>query len=236
MNSSGDGGAPGKFIVIEGADAVGKETQAAMVVQKLREQGRDAKVFPFHRYNTMLGNAIKAHLKRELVFVGNGTKLDLSDATFEDGAPINWKPKEVSAASDLIFQCMAVVDKYDGAAEIAEYVENGGIAVCDRWWQSAYAYGAVDGLPLDWLLRVHQFLPKPHVNFLIELPLEEARRRRPVPEDRYEEDDEKQNAVRLLYRQLWNTVPAAFASGKWPVINGDQSKDAVNRNIMAYLR
>ncbi len=228
----------GAFIVLEGADAVGKQTQAERLVARLRDNQKRAKVFSFHRYNTTLGKAIKRHLTRKLIFVEADARLDMSEASFDDGHPMAWKAS-VSPDSDMIFQAMAVVDKYDGAVEIAKYVEAGDIAVCDRWWQSSYAYGGADGLPKDWLLRAHAMLPQAGLNVLITLSREVAKLRRPVPEDRYEEDDAKQEAVRVLYAELWSHEDAwvGFPLGlnntgsRWETVDGVGTVEEVHERI-----
>ncbi len=225
----------GAFIVIEGADAVGKQTQAECLVARLRAHKKRARGFSFHRYDTPLGKAIKRHLTRKLTFVESDAKVNLSEATFADGSPRGWKIPP-SPDSDLIFQAMAVVDKYDGAVEIAQYIKDGGIAVCDRWWQSSYAYGGADGLPKDWLLRAHAMLPQAGLNILITLSRELAKLRRPVPEDRYEEDDAKQEAVRVLYAELWHEQqhlnPLHLGGGsRWNVVDGVGTVEEVHERI-----
>jgi thymidylate kinase len=47
---------PGKFIVLEGADACGKETQAALLAAHFQKEGYAAKVFTYHRYATWTGH------------------------------------------------------------------------------------------------------------------------------------------------------------------------------------
>jgi thymidylate kinase len=137
---------------------------------------------------------------------------------------------EPHAADAMVFQCMAIVDKYESAAEIVNFVDSGGIAICDRWWQSAYAYGAADGLDTGWLLRSHRFLPKADCNILLRVPLQEARKRRPIPEDRYEEMDDLQQEVRERYLHLWQDLDRPF--DQWFVVDGVGTKEEVTERIL----
>ena len=98
------------------------------------------------------------------------------------------------------------MDKMDAAVEIRHHLDRGTVVVCDRWWQSAYAFGASDGLDPDWLVRVHASLPSAWLNVFIDVPPEEALRRRPEARDRYERDREKQKIVRANYESLWTNA------------------------------
>ena len=53
----------GVFIVIEGADATGKETQARMLVEGLRREGVNAEYLSFPDYGSEYGRMIKEYLK-----------------------------------------------------------------------------------------------------------------------------------------------------------------------------
>ncbi len=208
------------FIVLEGPDAVGKNTQKERLQLKLERMGRDVLALSFPRYKTVLGSAIERHLRKE-IYVADAVR-DLSHG----------------AEDPMIFQCMMVVDKYDAAPQIEAALAAGGVVVADRWWQSAYCYGAADGLPKEWLMRAHQRLPQADLNFWINIPPEEAHRRRPKARDRYEEDRAKQAAVRDHYNDLWGALDdplGAFRNGRWIVIDGMQPIEKVHEDIWHHV-
>jgi thymidylate kinase len=60
-----------------------------------------------------------------------------------------------------------------------------------------------DGLEQELLLNIHERLPVAAVNIFIDVPIEEATRRRPEAQDRYERDKEKLKRVRERYLWLW---------------------------------
>lgn len=195
----------GALIVIEGPDGVGKQTQCELLRKRLVDLGRDAKVFSFHRYATPLGRLIKAHLIRKAVLV------EIKQVNDWQSWPVFDKDSDA-----MMFQCLASADKYEAAPEIQSFIDQGGIAICDRWWQSSYAYGRSDGLDGDWLIRLHQRLPEANLNLLIELPHGIVRERKPVPDDRYEASIKHQEEVRLYYDYLWNQ----YARPAWRLIDG----------------
>ena len=56
----------GKFIVIEGADKVGKTTSALQLVSKLREEGLPAVYISFPKRQTKIGQLINLYLQNKL--------------------------------------------------------------------------------------------------------------------------------------------------------------------------
>jgi thymidylate kinase len=214
------------FIVLEGPDAVGKNTQKERLALKLERLGREVVAFSFPRYKTVLGAAIERHLRKEIVVA------EADDIEGSTGKPL------VTREDPMVFQCMMVVDKYDAAPAIEDALGRGAVVIADRWWQSAYCYGAADGLPKEWLLRAHKRLPQADLNFWISIPPEEAFKRRPKARDRYEEDRAKQAVVRDHYNDLWGALDdplGTFRSGRWHVIDGMQSIEKVHDDIWHHV-
>jgi dTMP kinase len=191
------------FIVIEGADGVGKATQVKLLAERLAKCGYESEVFSFPRYGTPLGQIIGEHLRR-----ATGGR---SDA--------------------ITLQCMMTADKYDAAMRILERIGSGAFVVCDRWWPSAFAYGVADGLPPEWLVNIHDRLPVPDLNILIELPADESLQRRPELRDRYEKDRVLQDRVRENYRTLWREN----VSTRWPVVDGGGTPEEVHERVFGHV-
>lgn len=215
------------FIVVCGADGVGKNTQSKRLVAALERTGREAALISFPRYDTPLGKAILRHLKREIV-VANGVSPQIP----ADGPGVLHPAPEDA----MIFQTMMVADKYDAAPVIEDHIKAGNSVVCDRYWQSAFAYGGADGLNQDWFLRAHSRLPQADLNILLQVPLEEARRRRPVARDRYESDFVVLQKVRDNYAELWGERAADYTKpGRWVVIDGIGTEDEVHERIWSQV-
>ncbi len=183
------------FIVIEGADASGKETQSRRLTARLHGVR-----YAFPQYDVApLGPLIKAHLQ----------KGDLDPH---------------------VLQSLLTVDKFDAAEGIRETLQRQHV-VCDRWWPSAYVYGASDGCDKRWLRSIHATLPEPDLLLYLAVSLEEAKRRKPRPDDHYEANAEKQAQVRAGYRKLWDQNN----SDKWQVIDGHGTPDEVADRIWAVV-
>ncbi len=72
-------------------------------------------------------------------------------------------------------------------------LQRGAVVVCDRYMDSTYAYqGYGRGLPVRVLARLHRHAVdhiRPHLTFLVDLPVEEAFRRLGKDRDRFEQED-----------------------------------------------
>lgn len=201
----------GIFIVLEGADGVGKQTQTEMLARHYREQGRDVRLFSFPRYKTYVGGLIKELLCKST------TNLTL----------------EQKLKDAMILQCLMLADKYEAAQEIRLHVAEGGVVIADRWWQSALAYGGADGLDKQWIFDACRDLPQAHVNILLDVSHATVRQRKPIPDDRYEANAAQQAQVRETYQQLWNmrTMP-----GHWVMLFADRDRTDVHETIVAGIK
>lgn len=199
------------FIVLEGPDACGKDTQAKLIQMFL---GESCVVIGFPRYQTALGQAILKHLKRDIAVTRYGS----ADIAPEDA---------------MIFQCMMTVDKYDGARKIQKYLNEGRDVVCVRWHHSAEVYGASEGLDPQWLVDIGSCLPRPPktLNVYLEISEEEALKRRPNLRDRYESDRKRQLDVRRRYREMWESRGQKEPLS-WVIVNAEQSERKVCSDIL----
>ena len=173
---------------MEGADAVGKNTLTDGLLAWVEESEQQAIKISFPRYETPVGKLIKDHLTNKIFLEAAAGVVSV----------------DIEAANNLMFQCLMLADKVDAAALIRKELATGKTVILDRYWQSAYVYGSTDHLDSEWLLRTHDVLPQADVNILLDLPEEEASRRRPQYRDRYEQNREKMAAVRLGYLSLWS--------------------------------
>ncbi|MBV8284709.1 MAG: hypothetical protein JO175_08670 [Candidatus Eremiobacteraeota bacterium] len=167
------------IIALEGLDASGKHTQSQRIAERVRAANRRARVFSFPRYDTPTGALIK--------------KLLVGDVTVS-GAPLD---------EALLFQALHLADKACAIREMKSYFDEGGVVICDRWISSGIAYAIADGLDPELIKSMSYLLSDPDVNVFIDIPPEEALRRRPDVRDRYERDREKQACVRENYQSMW---------------------------------
>ena len=197
------------MIVLDGLDAAGKATNAKRLIEKLDSLGRSAVLFSFPRYETEVGAIICMMLK------GDRTGY--------------------SAQQDaMILQAMFAADKYDAFNDMEDAIDAGSVVICDRWTPSALCFGEADGLDPTWLQRVQEFLPVGDLNIFIDVPEEEALRRRPQMRDRFERDREKQKVIRANYETLW-AANAEDDETLWAKVNGVGTPDQVFGRIWEHV-
>lgn len=106
----------GKLIVIEGADGTGKQTQAALLEERLRTEGFAVEKFAFPRYDLYFGRMIKEYLEGHF---GNPTEIN---------------PQLASLLYSL--------DRMDAAPEIKRLIDSGTHVICDRFIESNMGFQA----------------------------------------------------------------------------------------------
>ncbi len=111
----------GKLIVIDGADGTGKQTQTAMLEERLKLEGFKTEKFAFPRYDQYFGRMVKRYLEGQF---GDPTKIN---------------PRLAS----LLY----ALDRMDAAPKIKELLEGGAYVLCDRYIESNMGFQAakIDG-------------------------------------------------------------------------------------------
>ena len=152
----------GKFIVIEGTDCSGKETQSKLLVEKLNNMGHKAIRLTFPNYDTPTGKIVGGP------YLG---KKEICECWFPEGA-VNLDPKVAS----LYY----AADRKYSEKEINKYLEEAYFVICDRYVSSNMAhqgskikndeerfhmYEWIDKLEF-WLLG----LPKPDKTIFLHVP------------------------------------------------------------------
>ena len=152
----------GKFIVIEGTDCSGKETQSKLLVEKLNNMGHKAIRLTFPNYDTPTGKIVGGP------YLG---KKEICECWFPEGA-VNLDPKVAS----LYY----AADRKYNEKEINKYLDEDYFVICDRYVSSNMAhqgskikndeerfhmYEWIDKLEF-WLLG----LPKPDKTIFLHVP------------------------------------------------------------------
>jgi thymidylate kinase len=146
----------------------------------------------------------------------------------------NPHPDPVHAGHAL--QALQTVNRLEARPKLKAMLAEGSL-VLDRYTASAFAYGLADGLDLDWLYSIIPGdIPQPDVQILIDIPVEESFRRRPIRDDAYEANEDRLRRVREAYLHVFNAPPYAIshAGGRtsWQVVDGCGTVDEVHERIL----
>lgn len=201
----------GRFISIEGGEAVGKSTQIRLLADWVKGQGRDVTV------TREPGGTDSAEAIRTLLLEGGADR---------------W-----NARSEALLFAAARADHV--ARLIRPAVEAGGWVISDRFVDSSRAYqGAAGGLGDEAILSLHRFGSEgflPDCTILLELPADEAARRATARDgansDRIGGRDAGYHAqVVAAFRAFAEAEPQRFR-----IIDASGSSEEVHARIVAAL-
>jgi dTMP kinase len=161
----------GVLIAFEGLDQSGKQTQAERLRDRLKLEGRRARLVSFPDYGTSIGEEIARALQGE---------------------------REYDAD---VMQLLYIANRYERRADLQRWLDGGLILVCDRYAASSVAYGEAFHLDPHWLAEIQKYLPPAALTILLDIAPETAANRKAVDRDRYERDLALLARVRQSYQR-----------------------------------
>ena len=159
----------GTLIAFEGLDQSGKQTQAELLRDRLKQGGRKSRLVSFPDYGTSIGEEIARALQGEREYGPD------------------------------VMQLLYIANRYERKPDLQRWLDGGLILVCDRYVASSIAYGEAFGLDAAWLTDMQKFLPPASLTILLDIAPETAVTRKSVDRDRYERDLALQSRVRDSY-------------------------------------
>src|SRR6478736_3809168 len=112
----------GHIIAFEGLDQSGKQTQAELLRDRLKQDGHKARLVSFPDYGTSIGEEIARALAGEREYGPD------------------------------VMQLLYVANRYERKDDLKRWLDGGLILVCDRYMASSVAYGEAFGLDPAWLI------------------------------------------------------------------------------------
>jgi dTMP kinase len=173
-----------RFIVFEGMDGSGQDTQAKLFSEYLKKQG--FKVW------------LTSEPSKDLASLGVTVRYILANE------------KDFPPAS---LQILMVADRAMHVEKIRKYLDDGYVVISIRYLYSNLAYGFADGIDINWLVSLNRTFPRPAAVAYLDLPVETALGRVETrskvtgrPMDRFETLDH-QTRVRQAFYDLAQLCP-----------------------------
>ena len=189
----------GALIAFEGLDQSGKQTQTDALADALTGAGRLVDRLAFPDYRTAIGTELHRALHGE-----------------RDYAPD-------------VMQLLYVANRYEFRTTIETSLSTGHVIVCDRYTASSVAYGAAQGLDLQWLKEIQKFLPAADLTILLDIDPAVALERKAADRDRFERDIDLLTRVRQSYR-------TQAEDPRWVLLPGARPKEDVSADVQAVVR
>ena len=159
------------LIAFEGLDQSGKQTQAELLRDWLKQNGRRARLVSFPDYTTSIGEEIARALQGEREYGPD------------------------------VMQLLYIANRYERKPDLQRWLDGGLVLVADRYMASSVAYGEAQGLDPAWLAGVQTYLPPAGLTIMLDIAPETAVKRKTVDRDRYERDLKMQHRVRESYHR-----------------------------------
>lgn len=206
------------IIVVDGYDGSGKDTVANAIAKEI---GASRLNFPCDEAFT--GPMIRSYLR-------DAWEVDCS---FRDG--------DKYKLSALAFQALQVTNRMELMPRLRAAENGKEKIVLARYWQSAWVYGQLDGLPRDFLERVHKDMAQPIISILLDASPETCLARRQARDgalapERYEGKLELARKAIDLYRELWSSNYAMDFGGYWATVDAEQPIELVLKDTFHVLR
>jgi dTMP kinase len=197
---------PGKFIVLDGLDGSGMSTQANKIVDFLNEKKQKIRFGYTGVYLTkeptssLIGGIIKSQLTHD------------------------WK------SSNECLQLLFSADRaYHLDKEIIPMLERGIAVVCDRYFFSTVAFGALKTKDFNWLLSLQKNFLVPDLIFILKVSPKICIER--IKKERFEATlFEKEETLKEVWENFQKL--ARKFKNKTFVINGERPVDKITKDII----
>lgn len=160
------------FVVFEGIDQAGKQTQVERLSSALLHKGYRVKTISFPDYDTPIGREIKSFLEGE---------------------------KEMPLQVRYL---LYTANRWERDGDIRKWLSEGYIVISDRYSASNLVYGIAQRLDRNWMQTVEKGLIKPDITILIDISEKTSLQRKQDNRDLYEERVEFLKSVRNAYLEL----------------------------------
>jgi len=183
------------IITIEGGDQAGKKTQSQLLANALAKKRIKTKIFSFPDYTTPIGKEIGRYLHGKLKY-----------------------PPQV-------IHCLLAANRWEKLNEIQNANAKNSVVIMNRYYESNFIYGLVNGMRLDWLENLDKGLPKSNLVIVLDVTQKESFVRKKSKRDRFEKNKNFAHKVSRTYRLL------AKRFG-WKLVNAAGTKQEIHRAIM----
>jgi len=193
---------PGKFVVIEGLDGSGQTTQVKLLGNFFIEKGYEVVLTKEPTLASSAGKEIRDALDKKV------------------------------EAEPLKLQELFTLDRKEHLERLIEpALKEGKIVISDRYFFSTFAFGAADGLDLEWLIGLNNDFLLPDLTFILQVSPEVCVRR---IEKRGQgiklfEKKEKLEKVWQTYKILPNRFENVY------IVNGESSIEEVFNAIKTII-
>ncbi len=190
------------FIVFEGIDGAGGETQSKILKEKLEILGKEVVLLRYPDGKHEIGKFIYMHLEKRNILT----------------------PESLL----LLFLADFAKDK----EKIIKAMKNGKIVIADRYFTSTIVYQHAQGIELSKILSLAEIIniPKPDIAIFLKISPEISMKRK-LAEKGFLDNFEKNFEFLRKVSRIYEEVAKKNIFCKWAMINGERSIEEVSKNV-----
>ncbi len=194
------------FIVFEGIDGAGGETQSKILKEKLENLGKEVVLLRYPDRKHEIGKFIYMHLEKKSM--------------------LNHE------ALLLLFLADFVKDR----KKIVKAIENGKIVIADRYFTSTLVYQHAQGIEITKILSLAEIMniPKPDIAILLKISPETSMKRK-LAEKGFLDNFEKNLEFLRKVARIYEEVARKNIFCKWVIVNGEKSIEEVSEDVWKSL-
>ncbi|MCD6491766.1 MAG: dTMP kinase [Candidatus Njordarchaeia archaeon] len=177
------------------------------------------------------GKSIQSQLLyQELLSRGIPAELLFEPTEGKYGKLIRKKLKNASLTPEEAFKLFVLDRKENVMKNILPALKAGKVIIMDRYYTSTIAYQGASGIPIQKILKEHQFAPEPDLVFIIDIPVSEAfKRLSKKNSDAFEKNFDFLERVRKMYLDLHK-----YINSKVIILDGRKELSQLHNEILKY--
>ena len=220
------------FIVIEGIDGAGCETQATRLIEELTKQGKKPFYIKFPHYDTPVGKMI-----RDFLYENKTNVASLKDATqgsviVNDNSPhLRTTPMHTADEQFLLYTLQFIFDKNLIKEKMKDH-----IVIADRYFSTTLCYQTLEGFDEEKAVRYAKDfdIVKPDAVLYLDVSPDTAIKWK-YGEDKEKNFREKDHSfIRRTYEKYKDLVKRSVWA-RWIAINGEKKKEKVTEELLTII-
>lgn len=191
------------FIVIEGIDGSGGETQSELLKNYFEKIGKSVEKITYPDYSNPIGKLIHDYLHR---------KYDFS----------------VEVQFLLYF-----VDFIKDKEKIRQWLSEKKIVICDRYFTSTLAYQSLQGFSIEKALKIVELfnLPKPDLIIYLKISPDTSIKRKLNEKEKLDRNESNKEFLTRLSK-FYEILIEKQLFGTWRIVDGEKSIGEVHKEII----
>jgi dTMP kinase len=197
----------GKFIVLEGIDGAGGETQSKLLFNYLKKQKKPVEKLSYPDYQGAIGKLIYQFLYKKY----------------------NFSPE----VQFLLYSADFLKDK----EKIKTWLKRGKFVIADRYFTSTLAYQCLKGFPLEGALKFAEIFSLPKPNLIIYLKISpETSIKRKLKEKKSLDVHEADKKFLAKLANFYEELIKNQIFSEWKIIDGEKSIEDVHEEIKKIVK